>query len=442
MSSAIDLRTTDKAIDRFLARFEGLKRRLPGNATVREAAADTLRREGLPSRKDEDWNYTSLRALDAVRFEEALTPVGEDRSFDAEGSPSALLADLALPDAPALVFVDGRFAADLSTMSGWPAGVRLSRFAADPSFGTLADPARDRMVALNTLLAEDGAVIEVPDGVDAGTLVLVSLGAHVSVRAVAFHPRHTVRLGRGARLNLLEVAAGAGVYLHNPVTEVTVGPDATLSHVRLQDEDRGAFHFATAYVAIDEAGTYDSFSLNLGAALTRTEIHASLRGERAVAHLNGAQLLNGRQHADFTTVVGHVAARCASRQTVKNVLAGHARGVFQGRIDVAREAQKTDGYQMNQALLLSEHAEIDSKPQLRIHADDVKCSHGATVGELDQDQLFYLRSRGVPLVEARSLLVRAFLAEAIDPIGDAAGRALLERAVDRWWAREGLEVAA
>ncbi len=144
----------------------------------------------------------------------------------------------------------------------------------------------------------------------------------------------------------------------------------------------------------------------------------------------------GRQHADFTSVVGHTAAGCQSRQTVKNVLAGKSRGVFQGKIEVARQAQKTDGYQMNQALLLSPDAEVDSKPELEIFADDVKCSHGATVGELDAEQMFYLRSRGVPEAEARSILVRAFLAEALDAVADETIRARLETAVDGWWERQ------
>ncbi len=164
---------------------------------------------------------------------------------------------------------------------------------------------------------------------------------------------------------------------------------------------RTAFHLATLYVAIAANGTYDSFTLNLGGRLARTEIHAELTGPGATAHLNAAQLLAGTQHADFTTVVRHAAPHGTSRQTVKNVLAGRSRGVFQGRIEVARHAQKTDGYQMNQALLLSPDAEIDSKPELEIFADDVKCSHGATVGELDAEQLFYLRSRGIPDAEAR-----------------------------------------
>jgi Fe-S cluster assembly protein SufD len=178
--------------------------------------------------------------------------------------------------------------------------------------------------------------------------------------------------------------------------------------------------------------------LNLGSRIARTEAHARLIGEKGTTHLNGAQLLSGMQHADLTTVVRHQAPYCASRQTVKNVLAGRSHGVFQGRIEVARHAQKTDGYQMNQALLLSPDAEIDTKPELEIFADDVKCSHGATVGELDADQMFYLRSRGIPDAEARSILVRAFLAEALDAVSNETVREVLEQAVEGWWEKQAI----
>jgi Fe-S cluster assembly protein SufD len=165
-------------------------------------------------------------------------------------------------------------------------------------------------------------------------------------------------------------------------------------------------------------------------------VHARLAGPKSITHLNGAQLLGGDQHADFTTVVRHDAPSTTSRQTVKNVLAGRSQGVFQGRIEVARVAQKTDGYQMNQALLLSPEAEIDTKPELEIFADDVKCSHGATVGELDAEQLFYLRSRGIPDAEARSMLVRAFLAESLELVTNEAVREVLDRAVEGWWEKQ------
>ncbi len=210
------------------------------------------------------------------------------------------------------------------------------------------------------------------------------------------------------------------------MAEIHVAPGAHLTHIRVQQEAATAFHVSTVYADVGTGGTYDSFTLNLGGRLSRTEVHVGLNGAKAIAHLNGANILAGSQHADFTSVVGHIAPNCTSRQTVKNVLAGRSRGVFQGRIEVARDAQKTDGYQMNQALLLSPDAEIDSKPELEIFADDVKCSHGATVGELDAEQMFYLRSRGVPEAEARSILVRAFLAEALDAIADETIRTHLD----------------
>ncbi|HEY5301234.1 MAG TPA: SufD family Fe-S cluster assembly protein, partial [Acetobacteraceae bacterium] len=178
------------------------------------------------------------------------------------------------------------------------------------------------------------------------------------------------------------------------------------------------------------------FVLSLGARLARTELHARLTGVDATVHMGGAQILAGTQHGDITIVIRHEAPRCASRQNVKSVLTGRSRGVFQGRIEVARAAQKTDGYQMSQALLLSPDAEIDTKPELEIFADDVKCSHGATVGELDPEQMFYLRSRGIPEAEARSILVRAFLSEALEAVTHDGARAAMETAVERWWERQ------
>ena len=410
------------AADAFLARYDGLRARLPGDAVIRAAGAAAFAARGLPGVREEAWHFTSLRPLAETRFAEPLTPVADC---------AAMLARLPDIDAPRLVFVDGRFRGDVSQVST-QAAVRVD----GPAYGHLARPERDALVALNTMLAGDGAAIEVEAGVDAGTLVLVSLGSGAAERPVAFHPRHSVHLGAGARLTLLEISLGEGAYLHNPVLECAVGEAATLVHLRLQDESRTAFHVSTVYADVAAGGTYDSFALTLGGRLARMDVHARLGGAGAAAHLNAAQLLGGTQHADFTTVVSHDAPNCASRQTVKNVLTGRARGVFQGKIAVARGAQKTDGYQMNQALLLSPDAEIDSKPELEIFADDVKCSHGATVGELDGEQLFYLRSRGIPEAPARAMLVRAFLAEALDPIAHEAGRAALEAAVEAWWERQ------
>jgi Fe-S cluster assembly protein SufD len=409
-----------------------LRDRLPGDLRIRDAAADEFRRAGLPGRRVEAWKYTDLRPVAAASFHEPLT-LHTDSTESLRTDCADLLARVPDIDGARLVFVDGSFRDDLSRL---PQAARFAPFATHPAFGGLARPDREPMVALNTMLAEDGATIEVPANTDAGLVHLISLATNAPGGISEFHPRHRIRLAPGARLAVLETSLGDGAYLHAPVTELHVAAGATLTHIRLQDESPSAFHLSTLYAEIAEGGVYDSFALNLGGRMTRIEVHVRLAGSGATTHLNGAQLLSGTQHADFTSVVRHDAPHGTSRQTVKNVLAGRSRGVFQGRIEVARHAQKTDGYQMSQSLLLSPDAEIDTKPELEIFADDVKCSHGATVGELDAEQLFYLRSRGIPDREARSILVRAFLAEALDAVSHEAARAVLESAVEGWWQRQ------
>ncbi len=402
----------------FLARYAGLKSRFPGDNAQRAAGADAFARHGLPGPREEAWRYTALRPLAETAFHEPVILLSDT---------SAQLTALALPDLPRLVFIDGRFSAPLSRL---PDGISITTGA--PAFGHIADNG-EKLVALNTMLAEDGAAIDIAPGIDAGTILLVSLGADAHGHPVSFHPRHAIRLGQGARLTLAEINSGTGVYFNNPVITAEIAEDATLVHLREQREAPGAFHLSTVFAKVAARGTYDSFSLALGGRLARVQVHAHLAGENAMAHLNAAQLLGATQHSDFTTTVRHDAPSTASRQTVKNVLTGHAKGVFQGKIEVARIAQKTDGYQMNQTLLLSRDAEIDSKPQLEIYADDVKCSHGCTVGELDADQLFYLRSRGVPEADARNILIRAFLSEALDPIAHDTMRDHMESAIAAWW---------
>ncbi|MDE2328912.1 MAG: Fe-S cluster assembly protein SufD [Rhodospirillales bacterium] len=384
---------------------------LPG-ASTREAAAARVRAGGWPTKRDEAWHYTDLAA--------GL------RGFALGPAPAVEVA-AELPEGPRVVFVNGRFDAARSAAPDWVS--QLGDAAADPARGGV-------VVALNTALAEDGVAITLAPGQQGGTLFLVALAAGRGETMPAIAPRHRIVLGAGATLTLIETARGEGSYLHAPVFEVDLGAGARLNHYRLQDESAEAVHVATIFAEIAGGAGYESFTLNRGARLSRNETHARLTGPAADVHLNAAQLLAGTQHGDVTTVVRHDAPDCASRQTVKSVLAGAARGVFQGRIEVDRIAQKTDGYQMNQALLLSDEAEIDSKPELEIFADDVKCSHGATIGALDPEQLFYLRSRGVPAAEAKSILIRAFLDEALEPVTDEAARAVFEAAIGAWW-REG-----
>jgi Fe-S cluster assembly protein SufD len=421
----------------FLARQEGLHARLPGAhldwvVALRERATAAFRAQGFPTRRVEAWKYTDLAALTGSVFGEPLTGVDDGLDLPATTNPRA-------------VFIDGRFRADLSTLSGL--GYSVESLAATlpaqaARLGAIARPEEQALAALNGMLFEDGVVITLPAGVAGGVLELFSYATQ-SDRAPAYHPRHLVSLGEGASLTLIETAAGpaAARYLHNPVFEIEVAAGARMNHGRLQMEGHAAFFLSTVYARVATGGTYDNFTLNAGAKLARNEIHVALNGTKAEAHMNGVQLATEGQHLDTTTALDHAAPDCASRQTYKTVLSGRSRGVFQGKILVRQVAQKTDGYQMNQALLLSPDAEIDSKPQLEIYADDVKCSHGATVGALDAEQIFFLRSRGIPEAQAKAMLVEAFLTEAVEAVADEDIRAALSTAVAGWWQRQGVVAA-
>ncbi len=381
--------------------------------TERQAAIGALLRTGLPDRHVEAWKYTSLRPLGAQEFQ---APPAQYNAVQAKSLLDNLLSQhAAVQSLPRIVFVNGRFAKDISLL---PEGVDVSFFSQSSLTSDVqACPDRDPLVALNTALVEDGATVHVAKGVEAGRVLLISLG-FAEDTAISFHPRHSVVLEEGAHLSLLSLSAGVGPYFHNPVMEVTVGESAKLYHTTLQTEGSQAIALATTYVQVAGHGVYNSFTLGLGGLLSRHEVHARLNAPHAQLHVNGAQNLAEHQVGDITSVITHAASDCISRQTVRNVLDGHARGVFQGKVQVEQVAQKTDGYQMNQALLLSENAEIDAKPELEIYADDVRCSHGATVGALDDDQLFYMRSRGVPEAQARQILIAAFLDEALSLIED------------------------
>ena len=418
MNIALSRSDADKTANArgFLGRYQAIRDTL-GDHGARDAAADWLSRHGLPRRTEEAWRYTDLRRLwDADRADATAMPPAQAASMLAELIQAAGLDE----SWPRLVFVDGVLSAALS---------RRPDLVACDGLGRASEAAPDHpILALNTMLAADGASLRVADGVDAGRMLLITLGS-----GGGLHLRHRLVLEPGASLTLLEIAAGTGNYVNDGVIEIEVRERARLNHVRVQQDGPDAVSLSQVRVTVAGHGSYDGFNLALGASLARHEVRARLEGEYGIVHVNGAQLLSGTQIADLTSAIMHAAPRCSSRQTVKNVLAGKARGVFQGKIVVDRIAQKTDGYQMNQALLLSAEAEIDSKPELEIFADDVKCSHGATAGALDDEQLFYMRSRGVPEAAAREILVRAFLDDALGLVEDERVRDVLERAVARWW---------
>nr|WP_249199616.1 Fe-S cluster assembly protein SufD [Gluconobacter sp. Dm-62] len=368
-----------------------------------------LAETGLPTRRVEAWRYTPLRTLADTAWHQAAPLASE--------AVSTFLDRLPLPENGArMVYGNGRL---LEGLSALPEVATQGSENISPLKGMFS-------ATLNAALGEKGLDLRIPAGTDAGLLTLISLsdGDNVSM-----HLQHRIVLEDGASLTLYDVNAGEGRYIANPRFDIVVGKGAKLRHVKLQRESLTGTHLAIVSANVSEKGEYDSFTLNQGSNLARHEAVVTLGAPHAIVHVNGVQIVDGQRLNDLTSMIHHAAPDGSSRQTVKTVLSDAGQGVFQGKILVDRVAQKTDGYQMNQALLLSEKAQINSKPELEIYADDVKCSHGATVGALDDEQLFYLRSRGVPEAQARDILVRAFLIDALDLVADEALRDLLGRSM-------------
>ncbi len=245
-------------------------------------------------------------------------------------------------------------------------------------------------------------------------------------------PRLKIVLEEGAELTIVERHEGAGSYWKNMVTDIQVGANARLHHIRIQDDSAEAVNTNMVNISLGRDAIYDSFTLNIGGKLTRHEIHARIIGENAELSLNGVNLLQGEQHGDTTILIEHEAPHCRSNQFYRSILNGKARGVFQGKIHVHQAAQKTDGYQLANAILLSETSEMDTKPELEIYADDVKCSHGATTGQLDEEPVFYLRSRGLSEKQARELLIQAFVDEVVDKIADETVQSAVRERTGQW----------
>jgi Fe-S cluster assembly protein SufD len=423
----------------YLDRFAGAGAAPAGLAALRAAGRAAFERRGFPTAKAESWRYTPLGALQAGDFAAGLAAA----PVRAETLPALVFGREARHR---LVFINGRFRADLSALGALPAGVtvgslaaiaatapeRLAAIGADASV-SLEHP----LAALNAALVEDGFVLHVAAGVAVEAPIEVLWVGTGAERPPVYHPRNLVALGADAHATLVEHHVGLciGAYFANSATDVRLAEGAVLRHCKVQDESREAFHVALTDVGAAARAQYDSFVFQIGGRLARNEIVVRLAASGASTRLNGAYLGRGEQLQDSTSVVDHAAPGTASKQLYKGVLDGGAKGVFQGKVIVRAGAAKADGHQMNRTLLLSERAEIASKPELEINADDVKCSHGAAAGELDEAALFYLRARGIPNEEARRLLVEAFLGEVIGMVALTGMRLSLERNVQRWMGR-------
>ena len=394
-----------------------------GWSELRKAAESALQFQDLPTTKDEDWKYADLRDLKALTF-----TVGQPEMLDIKGS--------ILPEARGtrLVFVNGHHDPHHSCTSGLPQGVRLLHLAsaseAATQLGSLLKPDDSDIFAnLNSARFLDGAYIFVPKNVKVETPLHLLFMSHSNGVATVSQPRIIVLVEPGAEVELIEEYAGNGTYLTNSCVEIFVGENAELRHERIQRESASAFHISNLRARISRDGRYHSRTISFGAGFSRQTPKVSIQGTGADVVLDGLALLNGTQFADTHSVLDHTQPDCTSHQLHKAIVDDEARAVFNGRIFVRRGAHGTDARQQSRNLLLSEKARVDTKPQLEIDADDVKCAHGAAVGQLDPEELFYLQSRGLNDQAARNLLTYGFAADLLAHIPVMSLRRLLRHAV-------------
>ena len=382
---------------------------------------------GFPTTRVEDWKYTNVAPIARETF--AVAP---DTITD---TATALATAARLDGAVELVFVNGRFAPSLSTRPALPAGVVVDSLAAacashpalvEPHLGSLADIDDDGMAALNTACVQDGVFVHLPDGCDLAAPIHCLFVSLANGTPTVSHPRVLIVAGAGSRAHVVEQHVGRGRYWTNAVSEVIVGAGATVAHHKVQREDTAAFHLAAISAAQAGDSHFGSHAVAFGAALSRAAIATRLGAPGAACAFDGLYVADGAQHVDHHTTIDHARPRGTSRELYKGILAGRATGVFNGKVFVRPDAQQSDAQQMNQNLLLSDDAQVDTKPQLEIFADDVKCSHGATVGQLDDDAVFYLRARGIDEDEARRLLIYGFANELVGRVTVAPLRRQLE----------------
>jgi Fe-S cluster assembly protein SufD len=407
----------------------------------RGEAAAQFTRLGFPTRKQEAWRYSSVEGL----LEHAFAPANEPFAALDETD----IAQHVSPDHAAyrLVMANGLLVPGLSRLEGLPAGVRVQSLsealAATPErlagwLGRAADVADHAFSALNTAMVNDGLFVHVEAGCRVDKPIEVLFLTLAPEQPLLAQPRNLVVMEAGAQATLVEryASPGQSLYFNNALVEVLLEEGAGLEHYRLQEESTRAYHISSLYVRQDAGSRYSSTCLALGGAWSRTGCNVDFRGPEAAAELNGLYVVGERRFADFHLDVRHRVADCASRENYKGILLGRGRAVFDGRIVVHQDAQRTDAHLSNANLLLSRNAEVDTKPQLEIYADDVKCSHGTTVGQLDPEQVFYLRSRGIDEAEARKMLCLGFAGEVLE---GCTVEGLQERVQDRL--RERLDMA-
>jgi len=402
---------------------------------LRKAGIASFADQGFPTLRDEDWRFTNIAPIVKLPFHLA----GEVAVNGAEGKAlnESVFARLT---GHRLVFVNGFFSAKLSSIGPVSGGARIESLSAalakDSGFiekhlGKYAHTANNTFAALNQAFFSDGAFIHVPAGVEMDGLVQLIYISSAKQNGETILPRNLVIAGANSKLTVVEsyISTGNAAYFTNAVTEIFAGDNAAVEHVKLQDEAADAFHIATIAGEFGRASNVTVHSFALGAKISRANIRAKLAGEGLECILNGLYLTRGEQLADHHMVVEHAQPHCASHEYFNGILDDKSKGVFHGRIYVHPVAQKTDAKQTNKNLLLSDDATADTKPQLEIYADDVKCTHGATIGQLNDESIFYLRTRGIGTDMARQMLIHAFAGEIIERIKCEPAREAIDRLV-------------
>ena len=388
---------------------------LPWLQSLRQQASEQFKTNGLPSKKQEDWKYTSLWELSQQAFTHTANPV----TLTTQHCDQLAL----LQDAYRVVIVDGSFSAELSTIDNLQTGVIIAPLSAsleqlEHQLGQQVDIDKAGLTALNTMLMNEGVVITVADDVKVQKPIELLVIHSGSTDNLSTHLRNSVSLSTNSQATFIEhyVSLNDASSFTNVVTEVALAEQAELDHYKLQQESVNAFHIATLAATQAESSQWRTNNISLGAKLARNDVHTRLLGEQAHTVMDGLYLVNGDQHVDNHTRIDHLVPNTTSEEMYKGVLDDNSHAVFNGKVVVHKDAQKTDANQSNRNLLISRGCEIDTKPEMEIYADDVKCGHGSTVGQLDEDQLFFLRARGLDAVSARSLLTYAFAVEVLERI--------------------------
>jgi Fe-S cluster assembly protein SufD len=417
--------------------FQGGIATLPGGpevASARRGAIAAFTELGLPHRRIEEWKYTDLRTT----LKDAGPPAAiADTAKLTVGDLIVALGPYMELDAPRIVFVNGHYRKALSNLAD---AADVSVVPLSEHFDRLAPTAGDAIVSLNTAFVTDGVVVDIPAKTTLEKpLLIVSLAAGKDPQSITV--RHKIVVGADAKVTLVELfltLPGSAVDQHtNALSDVSVGDRAEVAHIKAATDAGRAVHLSNLVVTLGSDTVYRGFQLTSGTLLARNQILATFAGEGGKFDLSGAFLGRGADHIDTTMTVDHAVPHCQSRELFTGVLDGRARGIFQGKVIVRPDAQKTDGKQMAKVMMLSPDAEFDSKPELEIYADDVVCGHGSTVAEIDEDLLFYCMARGIPREEAKALLVESFVGEAIDKVEHEGVRNALAQTAVAWLAQTG-----